>query len=167
MKQDYEPLFLSYRPRTECSSSQFCNTNCTHLYSGRSKQAWAFSETVKKNSKITYTASRFSLFTSAKLQWELSVWMKINRVTLLHSKEFFISILYLMVLERCVIFKSVWYARHFEYSCKRCSLNDWKQSAQRLKLQERLLTINKRNIIRWNIYRDNNFHSRRQVLKCL
>ena len=46
-------------------------------------------------------------------------------------------------------------------------MNDWKQTAQRLKLQERLLTINKRNIIRWNIYRDNNFHSRRQVLKRL
>ena len=35
-------------------------------YSGRSKYAWAFSETVKKISKITYTASRFSLLTSAK-----------------------------------------------------------------------------------------------------
>ena len=46
------------------------------------------------------------------------------------------------------------------------SMNDWKQTAQRLKLQERLLTINKRNIIPWNIYSDNNFHSRRQVLKC-
>ena len=23
-------LFLSYRPRTECSILQFCNTNCTH-----------------------------------------------------------------------------------------------------------------------------------------
>ena len=57
--------------------------------------------------------------------------------------------------------------RHFEYSGKRCLLNDWKQSAQRLKLQERVLTINKRNIIRWNIYRDDNFHSGRQVLKCL
>ena len=68
---------------------------------------------------------------------------------------------------QCVIFKSFWYARHFEYSCKRLSLNDWKQTAQRLKLQERLLTINRMNIIRWNIYRDNNFHSRRQVLKCL
>ena len=56
-------------------------------------------------------------------------------------------------------------ARHFEYSCKQCSLNDWKQTEQRLKLQERPLTINKRNIIRWNIYRDNNFLSRRQVLK--
>ena len=27
-------------------------------YSGRSKHAWAFSETVKKISKITYTANR-------------------------------------------------------------------------------------------------------------
>ena len=36
-----------------------------------------------------------------------------------------------------------------------------------LKLQERLPTINKTNIIRRNIYRDNIFHSRRQVLKCL
>ena len=42
-------------------------------------------------------------------------------------------------------------------------MSDWKQTAQRLKLQKRLLTINKRKIIRWNIYRDNNFHSRRQV----
>ena len=33
-------------------------------YSGRSKHEWAFSETVKKIPKITYTASRFSLLTS-------------------------------------------------------------------------------------------------------
>ena len=75
---------------------------------------------------------------------------------------------YLMVLSLCTIFKSVWYARHFKYSCKRSSLNDWRQTAQPLKLQERPLTINRRNIIRWNIlYRGNNFYSRRQVLKCL
>ena len=68
----------------------------------------------------------------------------------------------------CLFFVLKWFnVRHFEYSCKRCSLNDWKHSAQRLKLQERLLTINKRNIIRWHIYRDKNFHSGRQVLKCL
>ena len=42
-------------------------------------------------------------------------------------------------------------------------VSDWKQTAQRLKLQKRLLTINTRIIIRWNIYRDNNFHSQRQV----
>ena len=36
-------------------------------YSGRLKHAWAFSETVTKISKITYTASRFSLLTSAEV----------------------------------------------------------------------------------------------------
>ena len=30
IKQYHEALFLSYRPRTECSISQFRNTNCTH-----------------------------------------------------------------------------------------------------------------------------------------
>ena len=35
-------------------------------YSGRSKHAWAFTETVKKISKITYTVSRFSVLTSAE-----------------------------------------------------------------------------------------------------
>ena len=66
----------------------------------------------------------------------------------------------------CVIFKSVWYARHFEKSCMQCScMYDWKQTAQRIKLRKRLLTIIKRNIFRWNIYSDNNFHSRTQVLR--
>ena len=36
-------------------------------YSERPKHAWAFSETVNKISKITYTTSRFSLLTSAKV----------------------------------------------------------------------------------------------------
>ena len=37
VKQYYEALFLSYRPRTtKCSISQYCDTNC---YSGRSKHA--------------------------------------------------------------------------------------------------------------------------------
>ena len=35
-------------------------------YSRRSKHAWAFTETVKKISKITNGANRFSLLTSAK-----------------------------------------------------------------------------------------------------
>ena len=29
-KEFYEALFLSYRPRTKCSSSQFFKTNCIH-----------------------------------------------------------------------------------------------------------------------------------------
>ena len=38
-------------------------------------QSWAFSETVQKISKITYTASRFSLLTRAKFV------VNFNRVT--------------------------------------------------------------------------------------
>ena len=44
----------------------FAIQNANIQYSGRSKHAWAFSETLKKNSKITYTASRLSVLTSAK-----------------------------------------------------------------------------------------------------
>ena len=51
-------------------------------YSEPSKHAWAFSKTVQKISKITYTASRFSLLTSAKFS------VNIKRVTLQHNKEF-------------------------------------------------------------------------------
>ena len=42
-------------------------------------------------------------------------------------------------------------------------VSDWKQTAQRLKLQKRLLTINKSIIIRLNIYRDNNFKKLKSV----
>ena len=45
------------------------------------KHAWAFNETVQKISKINYTASRFSLLTSAKFA------VNIKRVTLQHNKE--------------------------------------------------------------------------------
>ena len=39
-----------------------------HLFNiqNRMKHAWAFSKTVKKISKITYTATQFSFLTSAK-----------------------------------------------------------------------------------------------------
>ena len=57
-----------------------------------SKHALAFSETVQKISKITYTASRFSLLTSAKFS------VSIKRVTLQHNKKFIVFIFYLMVL---------------------------------------------------------------------
>ena len=57
-----------------------------------SKHAWAFNETVQKISKINYTASRFSLLTSAKIA------VNIKRVTLQHNKECVVFISYLMVL---------------------------------------------------------------------
>ena len=55
-------------------------------YSGRSQYAWDFSETVKKRiSKISYTASQFSLLTSAKFAVRaVDVWMNTNTVTLQH-----------------------------------------------------------------------------------
>ena len=77
--------FLSYRPRTEYGISQFFNI--------QDDQLWAFSETVQKISKITYTASQFSLLTSAKFA------VNINRVKLQHNKEFIMFFYYyLMVL---------------------------------------------------------------------
>ena len=86
--------------------------------------------------------------------------MNNNRVTFPHNNELIMFIVYLMVLERHV-------RAAFWVLLQAMFMSDWNQTAQRLKLQEKLLTINKRNIIRWNIYRDKNFHSRRQVLKCL
>ena len=65
-----------------------------HLVNIQDDQSWSFSETVQKISKITYTASRFSLFlTSANFA------VNINRVTLQHNKEFIMFFYYyLMVL---------------------------------------------------------------------
>ena len=51
-----------------------------HSVNIQDDQSWAFSETVQKISKITHTASRFSLLMSAKFA------VNINRVTLQHNK---------------------------------------------------------------------------------
>ena len=113
-----------------------------------------------KISKVTYTAIQFLLLTTTNTT---------NNNKQQQNKEFVSQILYLMVL-LCVIFKRVWYARHFECSCKRCSCSTENNLQSDIKkLHEKMLTINKKNKIRWNTYRDNNFHLRRQVLrlKCL
>ena len=138
-----------------------------HLVNIQDDQSWAFSaKPFKKIPKITYTASRFSLLTSAILQWtsgrikvliELRYSIVKNTSCLLFLFNGFIT---MCNLKKRLIRAAFWVLLQ-------AIMNDWKQTAQRLKLQERLLTINKRNIIWWNIYRDNNFHPRRQVLKCL
>ena len=130
-----------------------------NIQDDRSMREFLANNTVKKkNSKITYTAIRFSLL---QCEMWLSVWMSINRLTLQHNKEFIINVYFSMVLSMCNLQKRL---IRVAFWVLRKAMNDWKQTAQRLKLQERLLKINKRNIIRWNIYRDNNFHSRRQAL---
>ena len=53
---------------------------------------WLLAKPFKKISKITYTASLFSLLTSATFA------VNIKRVTLQHKKEFILFIFYLMVL---------------------------------------------------------------------
>ena len=84
--QYYEELFLSYRPRTECSIS-----HCTYsiFWPERSKHEWAFCETAKKFSKSPVRPAGCDLW---------SVWMNINRVTLQHNKEFIMFPFYWVVL---------------------------------------------------------------------
>ena len=62
-----------------------------HSVNIQDDQSWAFSENVyrEKISKITYTASRFSLLTSAKFA------VNINAVTLQHDQEFIMFIFFI------------------------------------------------------------------------
>ena len=152
VKQYYEPLFYHTDLGQNTIFHNFEIRIALIQYSGRSKHTWAFSKTAKKISKSPILPAGCELW---------SVWMNINRVTLQHVYFLFSGFITMCNLQKRLIRAAFWVLLQAMF------MNDWKQTAQRLKLQERLLTINKRNIIRWNIYRDNNFHSRRQVLKCL
>ena len=83
-------------------------------YSGRWKHAWAFSEIVKKNSKSPIRPAG-SHFWQPPNEWTITE-LHFNIIKNLLCL-FFIWWFY----KRSVIFKSVWYGRHFKYSCKRCS----------------------------------------------
>ena len=67
-----------------CFSKQLYSVNI------QDDQSLAFSETVQKISKNTYTASRFSAFDK-----RLSVWINIDRVTLQHNNEFIMLIFFI------------------------------------------------------------------------
>ena len=93
--------------------------------------------------------------------------LQINRVIRFNIiNNLFIYLLFNVFITMCNLQKRLIRAAFWLF-LQMMFISDWKQTAQRLKLQKRLLTINKRKIIRWNIHRDNNFHSRRQVLNCL
>ena len=81
------------------------------------------SETVKKISKITYTASRFLLLTSAifAVRAVMSVWMKINRVTLNITKNLLFIFLSNGFITMCNRQKRLIRAAFSSCSCKRCS----------------------------------------------
>ena len=154
MKQYY----LSYRPRTECSISQFFKTNCTQSIF-RTTNSGLLAKPFRKFPKSHIRPAGSHFWQAPNLQWTL-IELRFNII-----KNLLCFFLFKGFITMCNLKKRL--TRAAFWVLLQASMNDWQQTEQRLKLQERLLTINKRNIIRWNIYRDNNFHSRRQVLKCL
>ena len=58
-----------------------------HSVNIQDHQSWAFSKTIQKMSKITYTASRFSLLSSAKFAMQAVVECLIE-LYFKHNKEF-------------------------------------------------------------------------------
>ena len=128
-------------------------------------------KTIKKFPKSLFgQPDGFSLLTGTKFAVRLIE----LPFTLQHDREFVMFRFYfplfikLFMVLLCVIFKSEWYLRAAFWVFLHAMFNDWKQPVQQWKLWEGLLTINKINIIRWSMYRDNNFHSQRQLLsvKC-
>ena len=121
-----------------------------HSVNIQDDQSWALSETVQKfpKSPIRPAGSRF-YSASCQCGWVFE-WTLIELCFNIMA-----NLLFFLVFNG------------FSYNDVFDTRDITKGTDKRLKLQERLLTIKKRNIIRWNIYRDNNFHSRRQVLKCL
>ena len=142
-------------------------------------------KTIKKNSQNHFSASRTgSPFSGTKFAVrliELPITPQHDREIVMFRFCFPLFIKLCMIL--CVIFKTEWYLRAafwvFPYPYPPPSpwgvflhamfMFDWKQPVQRWKLREGLLKINKISLIRWNMYRGNKFHSRREVLrvKCL
>ena len=109
-----------------------------HSVNIQDDQLWALKETVQKISKITYTASLSShrLLTGAKFA------LNINGVRLQHNREFimFIFLLFKGFITMCYLKKRLIRAAFWVF-LQAMFINDWKQTAQRLKLQERLIII--------------------------
>ena len=113
-----EALFLSYRPQT--IGSQFHNFSrqiAFIQYSGPSKHAWAFSETVQKNSKITYQVCK-----------EILTELRFNIIKNLLCLFFIDSFMTMCNFKKRLISAAVVLQAMF--------MNDWKQTAKWWKLQE-------------------------------
>ena len=96
----------------------------------RTKNAWAFSKTVQKISKITYTASRFSLLTSAKFSVNTKR-VRFNIIKNLLCLFFlFNGFIRMCNLKKHLIRAAFWVLLQTMF------MNDWKQTAKRFKLQE-------------------------------
>ena len=97
----------------------------------RTKHSWAFGKTVQKISKIIYTASRFSLLTSAKFS------VNIKRVTRFNIIKNLLCLFFLLngFITMCNLKKRLIRAA-FWVLLQALFMNDWKQTAKRLKLYE-------------------------------
>ena len=133
MKQYY----LSYRPRTECGISQFFKTNCTQSIF-RTINRGLLAKPFKKFPKSPIRPAGSHFWQAPNLQCELcsSVWMNINRVTLQHNKEFIMFIflfngfITMCNLKKRLIQVAFWVLLQLMF------MNDWKQTAHRLKLED-------------------------------
>ena len=109
--------------------------------------------------KSPIMASRFFFWQVPNLQCKLSLFEWTLIVTLQHNKEFniinkhlFDGFIMMGNLKKRLIYAAFWVLLQVMF------MNEWNQTAQRLKSRE---TTNNQEKIWWNIYRDNNFHSRR------
>ena len=125
VKQYHEPLFYHTDLGQNTIFHNFEIRIALIQYSGRSKHTWAFSKTAKKISKSPILPAGCELW---------SVWMNINRVTLQHVYFLFSGFITMCNLQKRLIRAAFWVLLQAMF------MNDWKQTAQRLKLQERLLT---------------------------
>ena len=82
--------------------------------------------------------------------------MNINRVTLQHNKESIMFIFYLMVLSMCNLQKRLIRTERLKTNGTAIKITRETTNNQQKKY----------NSVK-QLYRDNNLHSRRQVLKCL
>ena len=70
VKQNYEALYLTYKPLTGCSISQFFKTNCTHSMF-RTINRGLFAKPFKKIPKSPIRLAGSHFCQAPNLQWEL------------------------------------------------------------------------------------------------
>ena len=149
---------LSYRPRTEYGISQFFKTNCTQSIF-RTINRGLLAKPFKKFPKSPIRPAGSHFWQAPNFQWTLKE-LRFNIIKNLLCLSFlFNGFITMCNLKKRLIRAAFWVLLRVMF------MNNWKQTAQRLKLQERPLTINKRNIIRWNIYRDNNLSFTKTSIK--
>ena len=98
----------------------------------------------------------------AQTQCLTIVWMNINRVKLQRDRELNMFRFYFPL---CLVLCDILYRRTrgilSTLACDVLLYVRLKTTCAAIKLRKRLLTISKIHITRWNMYGDNNFHSRR------